>query len=106
MGKVLKLLCEERCDAIARELVAQGSVIASELAARFGVSEATIRRDLRELAGAGLCRKVYGGAVGPAPQVGPIDRRVNTAIAPKVALAAATIRLLKTRQTLFLDAGS
>ena len=63
----MNLLSDEQYQAIAGELAARGRVLASELAARFGVSEATIRRDLRELADAGLCRKVYGGAVVPAP---------------------------------------
>ncbi|KTQ76027.1 DeoR faimly transcriptional regulator, partial [Aureimonas ureilytica] len=55
----------ERHGRIRERLSLEGRVLASELARDFGVSEDTIRRDLRELASAGLCRRVYGGALPP-----------------------------------------
>ena len=57
------MLTDERHQIIRDRLAAEGRVLAGELAGRFGVSEDTVRRDLRELAKAGHCRRVYGGAV-------------------------------------------
>ena len=85
------MLAEERLDLILRQLAADGRVMAGDLAARFAVSEDTVRRDLRELAKAGYCRKVYGGA-GPAPRVGPIGVRAQMAPDAKARLAVAAVR--------------
>ena len=41
----------------------EGRVVVEALADRFGVTLQTIRRDLTELADAGLLDRVYGGAV-------------------------------------------
>ncbi len=61
-----------------RDLLAlQGQVLAADLVARFGVSEDTVRRDLRELAREGACRRVYGGAVSPAPDRGTLSPRAR-----------------------------
>ena len=60
------MLTDERHQIIRDRLAVEGRVLAGELASRFGVSEDTVRRDLRELAKAGQCRRVYGGAGAPA----------------------------------------
>ena len=62
-------LLRERQGVISERLRLNGRVLAAELALEFGVSEDTVRRDLREMAAAGLCERVYGGAlpVSPAP---------------------------------------
>ena len=44
-------------------LMEEKRVVAKELAARFGVSDESIRRDLSELERQGVVRKIYGGAV-------------------------------------------
>ena len=100
------MLAEERLDLIKRELAADGRVMAADLAVRFGVSEDTVRRDLRELAKAGLCRKVYGGALAPAPRAGPLRLRGQQAADAKARLALAAVRLVSADQTLFIDAGT
>ena len=41
----------------------------ANLAAELGLSEDSVRRDLRELAAAGLCQRVYGGALPASPLV-------------------------------------
>lgn len=55
------VLPEERVAAIRARLDRDGRVVAAELARALGATEDTIRRDLRELAARGLCRRVYGG---------------------------------------------
>jgi DeoR/GlpR family transcriptional regulator of sugar metabolism len=100
------MLTEERLDRIRGQLAAHGKVLATELAARFAVSEDTIRRDLRELAKLGECRKVYGGALLPSPDLGTFQTRSNLHKASKSALAKTAASLVRNGQTLFIDAGS
>ena len=57
------LLLRERQGIIRKRLAEEGRVIAADLAQEFRISEDTIRRDLREMAAAGFCRRVYGGAL-------------------------------------------
>ncbi|SOD63585.1 DNA-binding transcriptional regulator, LacI/PurR family [Streptomyces zhaozhouensis] len=57
------MLVEQRQELLLRELRASGAVRVAELAARFGVSAGTIRRDLAELAELGQLTKVRGGAI-------------------------------------------
>lgn len=100
------MLAEERQAAIQDRLSRDGKVLAGALAQEFGVSEDTIRRDLRELAGKGVCRKVYGGALTPAPPSGPIGERLRLGAAAKARLAAEAVRLVRPGQTLLIDAGT
>lgn len=53
---------DERRQAIMDLLVEQGSVDLEDLAQRFAVSKMTVHRDLDDLEGAGVLRKVRGGA--------------------------------------------
>ena len=57
------LLAPERHSLILKKIARDGRVLAPQLAVELHVTEDTVRRDLRDLAAAGLCRKVYGGAV-------------------------------------------
>lgn len=89
-------LTDERRREIRRRLAAAGQVRAGELASLFGVSEDTIRRDLRDMAAAGECRRVYGGALPLSPASGPLSAR----------LAEAAVSLVPARATVLIDAGS
>jgi DeoR/GlpR family transcriptional regulator of sugar metabolism len=57
------MLASQRRDLILAELERTGGVRVSELTARFGVSDMTVRRDLEQLESHGWLRKVHGGAV-------------------------------------------
>ncbi len=100
------LLTSERLDAIEARLLSEGRVVASELARNFDTSEDTIRRDLRALAAAGRCRRVYGGALPATPTKGPISSRATIAAPAKQALGAALARLVLPGMTVFIDAGT
>lgn len=100
------MLTDERHDVIRALLMSDGRVVANELAVRFGVSEDTVRRDLRELAKAGYCRRVHGGALAPAPVALPISARVEKDADAKTRLATEAAKLLQPKQTVFIDAGS
>ena len=60
---------EERLKLIEQRISDRGRVRIEDLAADFGVSEMTIRRDLDELEALGVARRVRGGAsaLGPLP---------------------------------------
>ncbi len=60
------MLKEERQQQLLDGLKRDGKVVAVEISAVLNVSEDTIRRDLNELAEAGLLRRVHGGAVAKA----------------------------------------
>lgn len=98
------MLTDERHSFIRGELAAKGRVLAGDLAARFAVSEDTARRDLRELAKVGACRRVYGGAV--APDAGPLRVRTDLMRDEKMRLALAAVKLMRSGQSLFIDSGS
>ncbi len=100
------LLLRERKSLIQERLRTEGRVLAVDLAREFGVSEDTIRRDLREMAAAGLCERVYGGALPVAPDAGSLVARISRAPERKAALARAAVAFLRPRMTVFLDAGS
>jgi DeoR/GlpR family transcriptional regulator of sugar metabolism len=100
------LLTTERLDAIEARLLREGRVVAAELARDFETSEDTIRRDLRALAAAGRCRRVYGGALPATPSKGPVSTRARLATTAKEALGAALARLVQPGMTVFLDAGT
>ncbi|MCA1492944.1 DeoR/GlpR family DNA-binding transcription regulator [Sinorhizobium alkalisoli] len=102
-----ELLLRERQSAIRERLVTRGRVLAGDLAREFKVSEDTIRRDLREMAAAGLCERVYGGALPLAPDAGrSLSERTRIASERKAALAQACVGYIERGMTVFLDAGS
>ncbi|MTV40272.1 DeoR/GlpR family DNA-binding transcription regulator [Duganella radicis] len=102
------LLLPERHALILEQLSAEGRVLAAALARELNVTEDTIRRDLRDLAAAGLCQKVYGGAVrvSPGPEGGTLVQRMERQQDGKSRLAAAAATLIAPGSTIFLDAGS
>ncbi len=56
------MLTHQRKKEILARLKREGQVVAKTLSESFGVSEDTIRRDLRELASEGLLQRVHGAA--------------------------------------------
>ena len=100
------LLLGERQALIRTRLDRSGRVIAAELAQELGVSEDTIRRDLREMAASGLCRRVYGGALSISLSPTSMSERMGIAGESKAALARAAARLIPAGSTVFLDASS
>lgn len=99
-------LTAERKESLLATLSEHGKVLAKDAARQLGVSEDTIRRDLRELAAAGLCRRVYGGALPiPAAQVA-YDERAELNLDGKSRVARAAVELIQPGMTLVLDGGT
>jgi DeoR/GlpR family transcriptional regulator of sugar metabolism len=97
------LLSAERRQAILEALARDGKVVAARLVDELGVSEDTVRRDLRELAAQGLVQRVHGGALAPAPQQGSFSRRREMSTDAKPALAQAALELLAHARVILLD---
>jgi DeoR/GlpR family transcriptional regulator of sugar metabolism len=110
MAHLPSALPDERQQIILDRLARTGRVLAADLARDLGTSEDTVRRDLRELAAAGLCRRVYGGALPLSPASGTLAEREAESPERKAALGERTARLvqalMRPGQVLFLDAGS
>lgn len=98
-----QLLSAERRQAILEALAREGKVVAARLVEQLGVSEDTVRRDLRELAAQGLVQRVHGGALPPAPQPGSFADRRETSAAEKAALAQAAVGVLAQARVILLD---
>jgi DeoR/GlpR family transcriptional regulator of sugar metabolism len=99
-------LPDERQQIILERLSRRERVLAGDLAREFRTSEDTIRRDLRELAAAGKCRRVYGGALPLSPASGSLAARQAEAPERKAALGRAAAALVRSGQVVFFDAGS
>lgn len=86
---------------------AEGRVLVEDLAARFGVTLQTIRRDLTELDDAGRLERVHGGAVlrSGVANIGYEDRRLMNADA-KAAIARACAAAIPDHSSLFLNIGT
>jgi len=100
------MLTAERRQHILATLRRAGKVLASELSAALGVSEDTIRRDLRELAEADLLQRVHGGALPRSPASASFAARQSQAPAAKQAIARAAAQLVHDGQVIILDGGT
>lgn len=97
----------ERRRELLRRVGETGYVSSTAAAAALGVSEMTIRRDLRQLAIQGLVNRVAGGASIPAPASGvPFEQRRVAATAEKEAVARAAVPLVPAGAVVALDAGT
>ena len=71
------MLTSQRKQHILSLLRREGSIVAKDLGAQLGLSEDSIRRDLRELAAQGLLKRVHGGALPVAAAEGDFARRMQ-----------------------------
>jgi DeoR/GlpR family transcriptional regulator of sugar metabolism len=100
------MLTAERRQYILEALRRDGKVLATELSGALSVSEDTIRRDLRELADAGLLQRVHGGALPSSPATASYTARQQQAPLAKAAIAQAAVQLVRPGQTIILDGGT
>jgi DeoR/GlpR family transcriptional regulator of sugar metabolism len=100
------VLTAERRQAILSRLERDGKVVASELVLDLGVSEDTVRRDLRELASGGLVQRVHGGALPAQVAGGSFAQRLRVSPEAKAHLAWAALPLLESANVILLDGGT
>ncbi|MEV7809217.1 DeoR/GlpR family DNA-binding transcription regulator [Streptomyces flaveolus] len=100
------MLAAERRDHLLGLLAREGKIVAKDVAARLGISEDSVRRDLRDLAAEGLCQRVYGGALPVSPAV--VDYAARQTVAPdgKRKVASVAAGLVRSGGVLILDGGT
>ncbi len=90
-----RLKRSERFERIIGELRVSPTVRISELAATFGVSAETVRRDIDELSRRGLVDRTYGGAAAQALAHEPaVNERYRFHIEERTRLGARAARLV------------
>jgi DeoR/GlpR family transcriptional regulator of sugar metabolism len=89
-------------DVLRRDHRVVGKAISQEL----GLSEDTIRRDLRELASEGLLQRVHGGALPASPAMADFAGRKQVSPEGKAAIGRAAARLVRPGQVVILDGGT
>ncbi len=100
------MLTSQRKQHILDVLKRDGQVIAKALSQELGLSEDTIRRDLRELAQDGLLQRVHGGALPVSPAIANFSRREDILQDEKTAIGKAAAGLIKPGQVVILDGGT
>lgn len=95
----------ERRTELERLVAADGYVASAEAAQRLGVSEMTVRRDLRLLEQEGVVRRVAGGATIASAGV-PFERRDEVGAAQKRAIAELAAAEAAGAEVVALDAGT
>jgi DeoR/GlpR family transcriptional regulator of sugar metabolism len=87
-------------------LARDGALVVTPLAAELGLSEDTLRRDLRDLAAEGRLLRVHGGAVPLSPTHAPVaDRRAMQADA-KARLVRAAAGMIGDGALVIVDGGT
>ncbi|KNC12198.1 galactitol utilization operon repressor [Klebsiella sp. RIT-PI-d] len=103
----------ERRNKIVDLVNSQGSVLVLDLSNAFGISEVTIRADLRLLEDKGLVTRFHGGAARPDSHAHDSDNqeviledRYQLASDPKKRIAQAAAAMIEEGMTVLLDSGS
>ena len=93
---------------VADLVAARGAMTLRDLCAHFGVSDATMRRDLLALDGEGRVERTHGGVMKIASVLGdlPNDQRKSVGAEEKRRIGLAAINLLNGDEVVFLDAGT
>lgn len=106
--EVPAVLAIERRNNILEFLQLYRTASVADLARRLGVTEETIRRDLKRMEGSGLLQRTHGGAFLTDGTVNPLssDARIKRNQPGKEAIARMAARLVKDGETLFLDSST
>lgn len=105
------MLASQRQEHILAVVRAHGAARVADLVASLDVSDMTVRRDIAELARAGLVRRVHGGAVAPESGGRPTDEpgfeaKRTWAQDEKRAIARAALATVEPGQAVALSAGT
>lgn len=104
------MLMEKRFQEILRILEEQGTVSVQDLTESLDASEATIRRDLSQLAQMGRLKKIYGGAAsletGYQTREIRVEERQELYVEEKKQIAKYAASLIEPGDFVYVDAGS
>ncbi len=105
----MSLLATQRQELILEQVRADGAVRVSDLVARLGVSDMTVRRDLDVLARRRLVDKVHGGATAielPSTDEPGFTAKSSRQLGEKLAIARAAATLVSPGSAIGLSAGT
>lgn len=105
-GSECGLMIEERRRRIRELLREQGRVTVEALAARFGISQVTIRADLSILESAGALTRTHGGALSLPDADQSLDVKQLQHRTEKQRIAVAAADLIRDGETIILDSGT
>src|SRR5215213_5276064 len=100
------MLNKQRKQYILDILKRDGQIVAKSLSEELGLSEDTIRRDLRDLAQEGLLQRVHGGALPASPAVVDFPQRQQIATEAKCQLGRTAAQMIQPGQVVILDGGT
>lgn len=103
------MLAEERRALLQKKLNEEGYIQITELAEKFDISSATIRRDLIAMEKEGICIRKRGGAIRSSQGVTleiPYEIKRHKRIKEKERIARSALELIENGDTILLDAGS
>lgn len=100
------MLTTQRKQLLLDRLRRDGQIVAKAFSEELGISEDTVRRDLRELAAEGRLQRVHGGALPASAAVGSLQVRAQLAPEDKRALGRAGAALVLPGQVVILDGGT
>ena len=101
------IAAEIRQRQILEQIASAGRIQVKDISKALGVTEVTIRRDLKLLEKSGLLKKTYGGAVlmGPSVQASVRYRQTQNLIAKKI-IGKLASELIRDSDIIYLEAGS
>ena len=100
------MLTSQRKSYLMDVLRRDGRIVAKTVSEQLGLSEDTIRRDLREMARDGLLQRVHGGALPASPATGDVAARAHIGSAEKASIGRAAAALIQPGQVVFIDGGT
>ncbi len=100
------MLRVQRQEWLLERLRRDGRLVAKDLATELDISEDSVRRDLRELAAAGLCQRVYGGALPVSPATADYATREHVEVDSKQRVGELAARLVVPGCTAIIDGGT
>ncbi|ROP62133.1 DeoR family transcriptional regulator [Enterobacter sp. BIGb0383] len=100
------MLTSQRKKLILEKLALAGQVQSRQLSEDFGVSEDTVRRDLRELAAEGQLQRVHGGALPASAAIATFAERKTLQLDSKRIVARKGASLIASGQVVIIDGGT
>jgi DeoR/GlpR family transcriptional regulator of sugar metabolism len=100
------MLTSQRKQLILQRLQKDGQIVAKQFSQELGLSEDTIRRDLRELAQEGHLQRVHGGALPASAALADFPGRERLSTASKTAIGKVAAAMVRPGQVVFLDGGT
>ena len=102
------LFAEERKIKIVELVEEHKQATVARLCEHFGVSSATVRNDLRDLANAGLLIRTHGGAIAKSQTAFELQtkQKVDQNLEAKAGIAAEANELIEDGDTIIIDSGT